>query len=122
MEKKDEKEIEIINESYDPTRELHEAYNELFATHWEEKTGQKISVIQSHGGSGKQALEVANGLDADVVTLALEGDVDAVVHLYIIRMWTQGKTGKRLYGLIMQKISQKLWSEKVLNLGSLIFM
>jgi sulfate transport system substrate-binding protein len=57
---------------------LYEAYNELFSSYWEEKTGQKVTITQSHGGSGKQALEVANGLEADVVTLALEGDVDTV--------------------------------------------
>lgn len=72
------KSVEITNVSYDPTRELYAAYNELFATHWKEEKGQDISVVQSHGGSGRQALEVANGLQADVVTLALEGDVDAV--------------------------------------------
>lgn len=70
--------VELTNVSYDPTRELYESYNELFAAHWKETTGQTVEIIQSHGGSGKQALEVANGLDADVVTLALEGDVDAV--------------------------------------------
>ena len=70
--------IEITNVSYDPTRELYAAYNELFADYWKEKTGQTVSVTQSHGGSGKQVLEVANGLEADVVTLALEGDVDAI--------------------------------------------
>jgi sulfate transport system substrate-binding protein len=72
------KEVEITNVSYDPTRELYAAYNDLFTSYWEEKTGQKVTVTQSHGGSGKQALEVANGLEADVVTLALEGDVDTV--------------------------------------------
>lgn len=71
--------IEIINVSYDPTRELYEAYNALFADYWKDKTGQEVTVTQSHGGSGKQALEVANGLEADVVTLALEGDIDTVV-------------------------------------------
>ena len=70
--------VEITNVSYDPTRELYQAYNELFASHWKEETGQNVEITQSHGGSGKQALEVANGLVADVVTLALEGDVDAV--------------------------------------------
>ena len=70
--------VEITNVSYDPTRELYQQYNEAFQKHWEEKTGQTVDIIQSHGGSGKQALEVANGLEADVVTLALEGDVDAV--------------------------------------------
>ena len=70
--------VEITNVSYDPTRELYAAYNEAFAKHWKQKTGQDVTITQSHGGSGKQALEVANGLEADVVTLALEGDVDAV--------------------------------------------
>ncbi|MDO4617515.1 MAG: sulfate ABC transporter substrate-binding protein [Lachnospiraceae bacterium] len=68
----------LVNVSYDPTRELYEAYNELFTAYWEEETGETIRIIQSHGGSGKQALEVANGLPADVVTLALEGDVDSI--------------------------------------------
>ena len=70
--------VEITNVSYDPTRELYEQYNKVFAKHWKEKTGQDVEVTQSHGGSGKQALEVANGLEADVVTLALEYDVNAV--------------------------------------------
>lgn len=70
--------VTITNVSYDPTRELYTEYNELFANHWKEKTGQDIEVIQSHGGSGKQALEVANGLEADVVTLALEYDINAI--------------------------------------------
>lgn len=70
--------VEITNVSYDPTRELYAAYNELFKKHWKETSGQDVTITQSHGGSGKQALEVANGLPADVVTLALEGDVDAV--------------------------------------------
>ena len=64
--------------SYDPTREFYESYNRIFSEYWKEKTGQTVDVIQSHGGSGKQALEVANGLEADVVTLALEYDVDAI--------------------------------------------
>ena len=70
--------VTITNVSYDPTRELYAAYNEAFKTHWKEQTGQDVEITQSHGGSGKQALEVANGLEADVVTLALEGDVNAV--------------------------------------------
>lgn len=80
----DLKRIEITNVSYDPTRELYQAYNELFQTHWLEETGQEVTVVQSHGGSGKQALEVANGLEADVVTLALEGDVDTIVDADLI--------------------------------------
>lgn len=70
--------VTLTNVSYDPTRELYEAYNKIFADYWKEKTGQTVEVTQSHGGSGKQALEVANGLEADVVTLALEYDVKAV--------------------------------------------
>ena len=65
------KSVEITNVSYDPTRELYASYNELFTKHWKELHGQDVSIVQSHGGSGKQALEVANGLEADVVTLAL---------------------------------------------------
>ncbi len=76
--------VEITNVSYDPTRELYTFYNELFAEYWKDKTGQEVDIVQSHGGSGKQALEVANGLEADVVTLALEGDIDAVVNAGLI--------------------------------------
>ena len=70
--------VTLTNVSYDPTRELYESYNKIFAMHWKEDTGQDVEVTQSHGGSGKQALEVANGLEADVVTLALEYDVNAI--------------------------------------------
>ncbi len=76
--------IEIVNVSYDPTRELYQAYNALFEKHYEELTGKQIKVTQSHGGSGKQALEVSNGLKADVVTLALEGDVQVVADAGLI--------------------------------------
>ena len=76
--------VEITNVSYDPTRELYQQYNKAFEHHWKQKTGQSVDIIQSHGGSGKQALEVANGLEADVVTLALEGDVDAVKNAGLI--------------------------------------
>jgi sulfate transport system substrate-binding protein len=76
--------VEITNVSYDPTRELYAAYNELFAPYWEDLTGQEVSIIQSHGGSGSQATSVANGLEADVVTLALEGDVQTVADAGLI--------------------------------------
>ena len=56
--------VEITNVSYDPTRELYKEYNTLFASYWKDKTGQDVTITQSHGGSGKQALEVANGLEA----------------------------------------------------------
>lgn len=81
MRKKDttnDSKVTLTNVSYDPTRELYESYNKIFAKHWKEETGQDVEVTQSHGGSGKQALEVANGLEADVVTLALEYDVNAI--------------------------------------------
>ncbi len=71
-------EVTLLNVSYDPTRELYEAYNKLFADHWKEKTGDVVTVSQSHGGSGKQARSVIDGLEADVVTLALAYDVDAI--------------------------------------------
>ncbi|CAM4140763.1 sulfate ABC transporter substrate-binding protein [Saccharibacillus endophyticus] len=67
--------VEITNVSYDPTRELYDAYNKLFQAHWKEKSGQDVGIIQSHGGSGKQARSVLEGNEADVVTLALEQDV-----------------------------------------------
>ncbi len=69
----------ILNVSYDPTRELYKAYDEAFATYWKAETGETVTIQQSHGGSGKQARAVIDGLEADVVTLALESDIDAIV-------------------------------------------
>lgn len=71
--------VTLLNVSYDPTRELYVDYNKAFAKHWKEKTGQDVSVKQSHGGSGKQARSIIDGIDADVATLALAGDIDALV-------------------------------------------
>lgn len=68
----------LLNVSYDPTRELYQQFNSAFAKHWEGKTGEKVAVKQSHGGSGKQARSVIDGLDADVVTLALAKDIDEI--------------------------------------------
>src|SRR3569623_1919891 len=68
----------LLNVSYDPTRELYQDYNAAFAKYWKTKGGQDIQVRQSHGGSGKQARSVIDGLDADVVTLALAYDIDAI--------------------------------------------
>lgn len=68
----------LLNVSYDPTRELYAEFNQAFAKHWKAKTGQDISIKQSHGGSGKQARSIIDGLDADVATLALAGDTDAL--------------------------------------------
>lgn len=70
--------VELLNVSYDPTRELYEQFNKSFASYWEEKTGQKVTIKQSHGGSGAQSRAVIDGLEADVVTLALAYDIDAI--------------------------------------------
>jgi len=70
--------LHLLNVSYDPTRELYEDYNQAFAAYWNKKTGDTVTIDQSHGGSGKQAQAVIDGLDADVVTLALQGDIDAI--------------------------------------------
>ena len=69
-------EVKLLNVSYDPTRELYKDYNTVFAKYWKAKTGDDVSISQSHGGSGKQARSVLEGLEADVVTLALAYDVD----------------------------------------------
>ena len=73
-----QKAVTLLNVSYDPTRELYEDFNHLFATYWKGKTGQDVTVRQSHGGSGKQARSVIDGLAADVVTLALAYDIDQI--------------------------------------------
>jgi sulfate transport system substrate-binding protein len=72
------KEIKLLNVSYDPTRELYKDINAAFAKQWKEKTGDTVTIEQSHGGSGKQARAVIDGLEADVVTLALAYDIDAI--------------------------------------------
>ncbi|CAN7143401.1 sulfate ABC transporter substrate-binding protein [Variovorax sp. LjRoot290] len=71
--------VTLLNVSYDPTRELYVDYNKAFAKYWKGKTGQDVSIKQSHGGSGKQARSIIDGIDADVATLALAGDTDALV-------------------------------------------
>ena len=70
--------VQLLNVSFDPTREFYEDYNALFAQHWKATTGQNVVISQSHGGSGKQARSVIDGLEADVVTLALAYDIDAI--------------------------------------------
>src|SRR6516164_2189820 len=72
------KEIKLLNVSYDPTRELYQEFNAAFAKSWKTKTGDDVVINQSHGGSGKQAQSVINGLEADVVTFALAYDIDAI--------------------------------------------
>jgi sulfate/thiosulfate-binding protein len=73
-----EGEVTLLNASYDPTRELYEDINVAFARHWKQTTGQEVRISQSHGGSGRQARAVIDGLPADVVTLALAGDIDKI--------------------------------------------
>lgn len=75
---KDGNSVELLNVSYDPTREFYATYNELFCEYWKEKTGQDVTVTQSHGGSGSQARSVIEGNEADVVTLALAHDITAI--------------------------------------------
>ncbi|ENM5894549.1 sulfate ABC transporter substrate-binding protein [Vibrio mimicus] len=82
------KDITLLNVSYDPTRELYQEYNQAFATHWENSTNQSIQIKQSHGGSGKQAISVINGIESDVVTLALAQDIDAIANTgKIVKNW-----------------------------------
>src|SRR5687768_9256709 len=71
-------EVTLLNASYDPTRELYEDINAAFSKHWKATTGQDVRISQSHGGSGRQARAVIDGLPADVVTLALAGDIDTI--------------------------------------------
>lgn len=72
------KDIQLLNVSYDPTRELYQQYNHAFSQYWQQKTGDHVTIRQSHGGSGKQATAVINGIEADIVTLALAYDIDAI--------------------------------------------
>jgi len=75
----------LLNVSYDPTRELYQDYNSAFSKHWKNKTGETVTIKQSHGGSGKQARAVIDGLEADVVTLALAYDIDAIAEKGLIK-------------------------------------
>ena len=72
------KEVKLLNVSYDPTRELYREFNAAFSKHWHEKKGEHVKIDQSHGGSGAQSRAVIDGLNADVVTLALAGDIDPI--------------------------------------------
>src|ERR1700677_4955224 len=82
----------LLNVSYDPTGEFYQEYNQAFAKYWKAKTGQDLTLLQSHGGSGKQARAVIEGLEADVVTLALSYDIDAISQKPVFCLPT-GKTG-----------------------------
>ena len=81
----------LLNVSYDPTRELYKDFNTAFAEHWQEQGGEDVTIQMSHGGSGKQARAVIDGLEADVVTLALAYDIDAIAE----RSGWLPKTGSR---------------------------
>ncbi|GGD75018.1 sulfate ABC transporter substrate-binding protein [Paenibacillus nasutitermitis] len=83
--------VELLNVSYDPTRELYVAYNKLFADYWKNETGQVVTIKQSHGGSGKQSRSVVDGLKADVVTLALGYDITAIEETGLINADWQKK-------------------------------
>jgi sulfate/thiosulfate transport system substrate-binding protein len=83
----------LLNVSYDPTRELYKAVNEAFAKEWKAKTGETVKIEQSHGGSGKQARAVIDGLQADVVTLALQGDIDQIAKAGRIKADWQQRLG-----------------------------
>ncbi|HLO03271.1 MAG TPA: sulfate ABC transporter substrate-binding protein [Symbiobacteriaceae bacterium] len=87
--------VELLNVSYDPTREFYEAYNKAFAAHWTKESGQAVIVNQSHGGSGKQARAVIDGLEADVVTLALAYDIDAMQGAGLVTPGWQGRLPQR---------------------------
>lgn len=78
-------EMTLLNVSYDPTRELYSDYDQAFARYWQKKTGEQVQTKESHGGSGKQARAVIEGLEADVVTLALANDIDAISDAGLIR-------------------------------------
>jgi sulfate/thiosulfate-binding protein len=83
--------VELLNVSYDPTRELYQDFNKAFAAYWKEKSGQQVTVKASHGGSGKQGRSVIDGLEADVVTLALAYDIDAIQEAGLIQKDWQNK-------------------------------
>lgn len=76
--------VEILNVSYDPTRELYQEFNEEFAAYWQQEKGQEVRINQSHSGSGSQARSVIDGLEADVVTLALAYDIDAIAEKQVL--------------------------------------
>lgn len=101
------KDVTLLNVSYDPTRELYEEVNAAFAKQWKEKTGQTVTINQSHGGSGKQARAIIDGLDADVATLALGFDVDA--------LWQKG-------GLISKNWQSKLPNNSAPYTSTIVFL
>lgn len=91
----DESAQSILNVSYDPTREFYQEFNQLFAAHWKKTTGKKIHIRMSHGGAGKQARAVMDGLEADVVTLALEYDINAIAQKGLLNKKWRGRLPHR---------------------------
>ena len=91
----DDKTVTLLNVSYDPTRELYDDVNAAFVKHYAEKTGMTVAIKQSHGGSGKQARSVIDGLEADVVSLALAGDIDAIAKAGLIDPGWQARLPER---------------------------
>ena len=97
-------ESSLLNVSYDPTRELYQDFNKAFAAHWKSKSGEELKIKQSHGGSGKQARAVIDGLQADVVTLALAYDIDEIASRGLI-----AKDWKNVYQTIARLIHPRLF-------------
>jgi sulfate/thiosulfate transport system substrate-binding protein len=113
--------VKLLNASYDPTRELYVEYNAAFARHWKEKTGQEVHIDQSHGGSGKQARAVIDGLAADVVTLALAGDVDMVAQQGLLDADWEGRLADHSapYTSTIVLLVRKGNPKKILDFGDL---
>ena len=106
--------VKLLNVSYDPTRELYEEYNKAFAVYWKDKTGDTVIVNQSHGGSGKQARSVIDGLDADVVTLAMWSDTNAIAKAGLIqsswaRVFSACQSAAATSQLTMVRLLAALW-------------
>ena len=101
--------VTLLNVSYDPTRELYQDFNAAFVRHWQATAREKVSIRTSHGGSGKQARAVIDGLDADVVTLALAYDIDAIAeHTKLLpRDWQRRMAHNYLYSTEGQEIAAK---------------
>jgi len=117
------KSVQLLNVSYDPTRELYQDINAAFTTYWKGKTGDDVTVRQSHGGSGKQARSVIDGLDADVVTLALAYDIDAIAdkaHLLPANWQTKLPHNSTPYSSTIVFLVRKGNPKKIKDWGDLI--
>ncbi|RZU45096.1 sulfate transport system substrate-binding protein [Fluviicoccus keumensis] len=114
--------VSLLNVSYDPTRELYQDYNAAFAKYWKTKTGETVTFKQSHGGSGKQARAVIDGLEADVVTLALAGDIDQIANRGIIDPNWQKRLGNSAspYTSTIVFLVRKGNPKKILDWGDVV--